>query len=348
VDVRTAVPLAELTTLRLGGPARRVLEPAGTDELVETVRHLDRAGEPVLIVGGGSNLVVADAGFPGTVVRLATRGVSERRQGDDTVAVTVAAGEPWDDLVERSVAEGLAGVEALSGIPGLAGATPVQNVGAYGQEVGDTLLGVTVLDRAEGSVRTMTPAQCRLGYRTSLLKGSDRYLVVDVTLGLHRRRVSGPLAYAELATSLGADLGGTAPTADVRATVLALRRSKGMVLDPADLDTASAGSFFTNPVLPAPGPDRLPADAPRYDAGPGLVKVPAAWLVEHAGFARGYGHGAARISGKHTLALTNRGGATTVELLALAGEVRAGVRRAFGVELRPEPLLVGCSIPEPG
>ena len=340
----TGVPLADRTTLRLGGPARRLVEVADEAELVDLVRRLDREGEPVLVLGGGSNLVVADAGFDGTVVAVGTRGVTVTEEGE-TARVDLAAGEPWDDAVAWAVADGLSGVEALSGIPGSSGATPIQNVGAYGQEVADVLSGVRVLDRGSGQVVDLDPAACGFGYRDSALKRSPgRYLVLTVTLRLSRSAASQPVRYAELATALGVPVGATAPLGDVRSAVLELRRSKGMVLDADDPDTVSVGSFFTNPLLSAAEAAALPATAPRFPQPDGRVKTSAAWLIEHAGFGRGYGHGPVRISGKHTLALTNRGGASTEDLLALAREIRTGVRAAYGVELVVEPVLVGCSL----
>jgi UDP-N-acetylmuramate dehydrogenase len=341
--VHSDLRLADLTTLRLGGPAREITEPASESELVAQIAELDRTGLPLLLVGGGSNLVVADEGFDGTVVRILTRGVDER-EGSDSVLVTVAAGEPWDEFVLRVVESGLAGVEALSGIPGLTGATPIQNVGAYGQEVAQTIAEVRVLDRPSGRVRTLVPSECGFGYRTSALRGSSRYVVLATTFRLRRSQESEPVGYSELAHVLGVDTGVSAPLAEVRAAVLELRRSKGMVLDEGDPDTMSAGSFFTNPVLSEQAAQGLPPGAPRYPAGGGQTKTSAAWLIEQAGFARGYGPGRARISTKHTLALTNLGGATTAELLALAREVRDRVRERFGIELTPEPVLVGCSL----
>jgi len=340
----TGVPLADRTTLRLGGPARRLVEVADEAELVDLVRRLDREGEPVLVLGGGSNLVVADAGFAGTVVAVGTRGVSVTGEGE-TARVDLAAGEPWDDAVARAVADGLSGVEALSGIPGSSGATPIQNVGAYGQQVADVLSGVRVLDRGSGRVVDLEPAACGFGYRDSAFKRSPgRYLVLSVTLRLSRSGASQPVRYAELAAALGVPVGATVPLADARSAVLGLRRSKGMVLDADDPDTVSVGSFFTNPLLSAAEAAALPVAAPRFPQPDGRVKTSAAWLIEHAGFGRGYGHGPVRISGKHALALTNRGGATTEDLLALAGEIRTGVRAAYGVDLVAEPVLVGCSL----
>jgi UDP-N-acetylmuramate dehydrogenase len=335
--------LADLTTLRLGGPASEMVQPATEGELVSTVVELDRTGRPLLLVGGGSNLVVADEGFPGTVVRLATRGLTWTDDGDHVV-VRAAAGEPWDELVAASVQQGLAGIEALSGIPGLTGATPIQNVGAYGQEVADAIIGVRVLDRTTGSVRTLTPPECGFGYRRSALRGSSRYLVLATSMRLRRGAVSGPVRYAELASLLGVAADGQAPTVDVRQAVLELRRSKGMVLDASDQDTVSAGSFFTNPLLSPEQAAALPEQAPRYAEFSGAVKTSAAWLIEQAGFTRGQRLGGARISTKHTLALTNAGGATTGEVLQLARQIRDAVAMRFGVELSVEPVLVGCSL----
>jgi UDP-N-acetylmuramate dehydrogenase len=341
--------LADLTTLRLGGPARSFVEATTTDELVAAVRAADDAGEPVLLVAGGSNLVVADAGFAGTVVRIATRGVAVEEDTCGGAFVRVAAGEDWDGLVALAVERGWIGVEALSGIPGSVGATPVQNVGAYGQEVAETIASVRCWDRTEGVVRTVAAADCGFGYRTSRFKRDpERFVVLEVTFQLRLGDLGAPVGYAELARSLGVEPGGRAPSAQVRETVLGLRRGKGMVLDPADHDTWSAGSFFTNPVLPADQAARLPDAAPRWSLPDGGVKTSAAWLIERSGFAKGHGNERVRLSTKHTLALTNRGGASTADLLALAAEVQAGVAREFGIWLENEPVLVGCALPRPG
>jgi UDP-N-acetylmuramate dehydrogenase len=332
------VRLSDLTTLRLGGPAGRYVEASTDEEVVEVVR----AGEPLLILAGGSNLVVADEGFPGTVLRIATRGVA--REG---ATLEVAAGEPWDPLVARCVADGLEGVECLAGIPGSVGATPIQNVGAYGQEVAETIVGVRVLDRATGIVEELAPADCGFTYRSSAFKREPgRWVVLGVRFALKASELSAPIRYAELARALDVELGDRAPLAEVRDAVLALRRRKGMVLDPSDPDTVSAGSFFTNPILEA---DQFAALQARVDVAPpawpdadGRVKTSAAWLIERAGFRRGYGDpDGIAISTKHTLALTNRGEGTTAQLVALAREIAAGVHDAFGVELTPEPVLVG-------
>jgi UDP-N-acetylmuramate dehydrogenase len=328
------VELAPLTTLRLGGPARSFVEATTEAELVEA------AHGAALILAGGSNVVIADEGVPGTVVRIATRGVER-----DGVRLTVAAGEEWDPLVAMCVAEGLQGFECLSGIPGSVGATPIQNVGAYGQEVSETVESVRVFDRETGRVEDMPAAACGFVYRGSVFKYRDRRVVLSVSFRMNRSPVSGPIRYAELARKLDVPIGGSAPLADVRQAVLELRRGKGMVIDPADPDSVSAGSFFTNPILPAPDFDALAerADgaAPAWPEPDGRIKTSAAWLIERAGFHRGYGNGRVGISTKHTLALINRGGATTAELMALAREIAAGVQERFGIALHPEPVLVG-------
>jgi UDP-N-acetylmuramate dehydrogenase len=333
VQVRRDAPLAGYTTLAVGGPADRLVEVTDADELVAAVREADDAGRPLLVLGGGSNVVAPDEGWPGDVVLVRSRGVE--RRGDELV---VQAGEDWDDLVALTVRERLAGVEALSGIPGSTGATPVQNVGAYGQEVAQTITAVDVWDRAERRRRTLTPAECGFGYRDSRLKREPgRFVVLTVTFALHPGPLSRPVGYAELARRLGVDVGGTAPLADVRIAVLELRRGKGMVLDPADPDSRSAGSFFTNPVVPA---ERAVEGCPSWPAGDGAVKLSAAWLVQHAGFGRGTRAGRVGTSSKHSLALTTEPGATAEELMAFAGKVVAAVEERFGVTLVPEPTAV--------
>jgi UDP-N-acetylmuramate dehydrogenase len=350
---RFGVSLAELTTLRLGGPARRLVEAASEEELVAAVASATGEREPLLVLAGGSNLVVADAGFAGTVVRVATRGVAMSDQGV-SVRVEVAAGESWDGVVAGTVAEGLAGIECLAGIPGSAGATPIQNVGAYGQDVAGVLASVRAYDRHERAVVELSPRECGFAYRSSMLRATDRYVVLAVTLALERSPLACPIRYGELARALAVAPGGRAPLAQVREAVLALRRAKGMVVDPADPDSVSAGSFFVNPVLPAErfealearAAERLGAGArpPAWPEEDGSVKTSAAWLIERAGFRRGHGEGAIGISGKHTLALVNRGGGTTAELVALAREIRDRVEALFGVRLRPEPTLVGVEL----
>jgi UDP-N-acetylmuramate dehydrogenase len=351
--------LADLTTLHVGGPARRLVEATTDTEVVEAVRAADEAGEPLLLVAGGSNLLIADEGFDGTVVRIASRGLSVA--SEDACGggvVTVAAGHPFDDFVATAVRRGWAGVEALSGIPGTVGATPVQNVGAYGQEVAQTVETVRTWDRVEGRQRTFAAAELGFTYRGSLLKSSrvalhgdhaeSRYVVLDVTFQFPLREAASVVTYPELARRLGVEVGTRAPAAAVREAVLELRAGKGMVWDPADRsdhDTWSAGSFFTNPLLDPDQAGRLPAEAPRYPVADGRVKTSAAWLIERAGFGKGFGApGPATLSTKHTLAVTNRGTATAADVLALARTVADGVQARFGIRLVNEPVLVGASL----
>ncbi|WP_405732819.1 UDP-N-acetylmuramate dehydrogenase [Streptomyces sp. NBC_00028] len=348
---RHDAPLAPLTTFRLGGPATRLVVASTDAEVIEAVREADDTGTPLLLIGGGSNLVIGDKGFDGTALLIATKGVEL-----DGTHLELAAGEVWTDAVARTVEAGLAGVECLAGIPGSAGATPIQNVGAYGQEVSATITHVIAYDRVTRDSVTLTNAECAFSYRHSRFKADpDRYVVLRVRFELEDADgLSAPLKYAETARALGVEAGDRVPLADARATVLKLRSGKGMVLDPDDHDTWSAGSFFTNPILTDAdfsafharvkqhlGPD---AEPPAYPAGAGHTKTSAAWLIDKAGFTKGYGTGPARISTKHTLALTNRGEATTEDLLALAREVVAGVHRIFGVTLVNEPVTVGVSL----
>lgn len=359
---------SDLTTLRVGGPIRNLVEATTRDELVATT--LAFWGEPMdwLVLGGGSNLVVADAGFAGNVVRVANRGVD--RATDGVPRIRIEAGEPWDAVVAFAVAEGLAGIEALSGIPGTSGAGPIQNIGAYGQQLSDTLVGIDLLDFESGEVVTLAADELGLGYRTSALKRGRLGVVLSLELELHDGGgLSDPIAYAQLASALGVELGARVPLADARNAVLALRAGKGMVWDPADPDSISAGSFFTNPIVSEGFARALPADAPRYptepeaapqvlplgsaitvpegpSSGEYLVKLSAAWLIEHSGIRRGFalpGSGAA-ISAKHTLAIVNRGGATAAEVAQLAGYVQTRVLSEFGVRLQPEPVLIGVDL----
>jgi UDP-N-acetylmuramate dehydrogenase len=399
-NVREPVRLSRFTTLGLGGPARHFVAAGTDEEIIAAVRAADQRDEPLLVLGGGSNLVISDDGFPGTVIQVATKGIhrtTDPGAGPDAagpgqaepgapVTMTVAAGEDWDTVVASCVAADLAGLECLSGIPGLAGATPIQNVGAYGQEVADTITRVRAYDRATAEVVDLAAADCGFGYRTSAFKRSitppavtGRFVVLGVTFKLTSDRLSQPLRYAELAGALGLDAarqdegrqdegaqgeGARAPLGDVRSAVLRLRRGKGMVLDPGDPDSRSAGSFFTNPVLDAGqfaalrqvvdqrcGPG---VPIPQFPAEPGQVKVPAAWLIGQAGFHKGYQGArraddgrpgpAAHISTKHTLALVNPGDARTADVVGLAREIRDQVRDLFGIELASEPVLVGVTL----
>ncbi|MFI6939212.1 UDP-N-acetylmuramate dehydrogenase [Streptomyces sp. NPDC050418] len=344
-------PLAPLTTFRLGGPAARLITATTDAEVVEAVREADASGTPLLVIGGGSNLIIGDKGFSGTALRIATTGFEL-----DGTKLELAAGEVWTDAVARTVEAGLAGVECLAGIPGSAGATPIQNVGAYGQEVSSTITEVVAYDRVAGETVTLSNAECAFSYRHSRFKSDpDRYVVLRVRFELEDADgLSAPIKYPETARSLGVEAGDRVPLEQARETVLKLRAGKGMVLDPEDHDTWSAGSFFTNPILTAGEyeafvkrvHERLGADVapPAFPAGEGRTKTSAAWLIDKAGFTKGYGTGPARISTKHTLALTNRGAATTEDLLALAREVVAGVREAFGVTLVNEPVMVGTGL----
>jgi UDP-N-acetylmuramate dehydrogenase len=338
--------LAVYTTLRLGGPAGTLTTALDDDTAIEVVRAASAAGRPVLVLAGGSNVVIGDAGFAGEVLLLRTGGMEVIREDPASVVVRVAAGEIWDDFVSYAVTNGWSGVECLSGIPGSAGATPIQNVGAYGSEVGHTIEAVHAYDRVADEVREMSPDECGFGYRASVFKHNDRYLVLHVDFRLEKSGESAPIRYAELARSLGTEPGGRVPLALARDTVLKLRAGKGMVLDPEDRDTWSVGSFFTNPVITEDAFATMRAAAgvevPHWPAGDGLVKLPAAWLIERAGFPKGFAGDRVAISGKHTLALTNRGAGTAAALLDLARTIRDGVRAKFGVELHPEPVLVGC------
>ena len=333
MQVRRNARLAELTTLGVGGPIDRLVEVSDPEELVAAVRDADAAGRPLLVLGGGSNLIAPDAGWPGDVVVVRSRGVER-----DGSRLVVQAGEPWDDLVAYTVEQRLAGMEALSGIPGSTGATPVQNVGAYGQEVGQVITAVRVWDRARSAEQVLTPEDCGFAYRDSRLKREPgRYVVLTVSFGLEPGELSRPVGYAELARTLGVELGERAPLADVRAAVLELRRGKGMVWDLADPTSRSAGSFFTNPVVPV---QRAVEGCPSWPAGDGMVKLSAAWLVQHAGFGRGTRHGRVGTSPHHSLALTTEPGATAEELLAFSEKIIAAVQERFGVTLEREPTAI--------
>ncbi|MGF0115735.1 UDP-N-acetylmuramate dehydrogenase [Promicromonospora sp. Marseille-Q5078] len=396
-DRRSSNPvLSELTTLRVGGPVDDYVEAESERELIDAVRAADDAGQPLLVIGGGSNLLVADEGFAGLVVRDVRQGLDADLAdscGTDGAcggaSLTLPAGQDWDAFVAEAVANEWVGVEALSGVPGTVGAAPVQNIGAYGQEVSGVVASVRTWDRLTGSRKTFTLSELGFGYRTSLLKRTmragggegapwyptPRYVVLEVNLQMRLGSLSAPVGYGELARRLDVEVGERAPSAAVREAVLELRGGKGMLLEGVgvaapdhapdhDHDRWSAGSFFTNPVLPAEAAEDLPEDAPRFPVrsatpetttgpslgvvDPTLVKTSAAWLIEHAGFTKGFGlageHSPARLSTRHTLALTNRGGATAADLVALARAVRDGVRDAFGVELEPEPVLVGTAL----
>ena len=330
--------LSDLTTLRLGGPAEKLVTATTRDELVDAALAAWPDGEPLLVLGGGSNVVVGDEGFDGTVIRVATRGI-ERLGGG---ILRAEAGEPWDGLVEYAVGQGLRGIEALSGIPGSAGAAPLQNIGAYGQELSDVLVAIDFLDAVTGEVSRVPAEDLELGYRMSALKAGREGVVLAIELQLEEA-IEGEIRYSQLASALGVE---SAPIADIRAGVLALRRAKGMVLDPSDRDTASCGSFFTNPIVSENFARSLPSQAPQWLVDDVEVKLSAAWLIEQAGIGKGLrlpGSPIA-ISSKHALAITNRGGGTAEQVGELARYIRAMVLSRFGVSLQPEPVAVGVEL----
>ncbi|MFC4244318.1 UDP-N-acetylmuramate dehydrogenase [Gryllotalpicola reticulitermitis] len=351
-----AIPaLAELTTLRVGGVPERLIAPTTGAELIEAATGLWSSDEAWAILAGGSNTVAADDGFDGTVLHVVTRGIERLDAPTGEVRLRVQAGEPWDDVVRYAVTNGLAGIEALSGIPGSTGAVPVQNVGAYGQEVKSVLVAAEVLDADSLEVRRLEASDLALTYRSSIFKHGYEGLITAVELrlaqaGADASAPGSPVAYPQLAAALGVDLGARVPLEAARESVLALRRSKGMVLDADDADSVSAGSFFTNPIVPEAVARQLPGDAPRWavaaddqpDDGPALVKLSAAWLIEHSGISRGFALPGSRaaVSGKHTLALTNRGGATAREILELATFIQARVSNDFAINLQPEPTFL--------
>ncbi len=349
--LRRTVTLAPLTTLELGGPAKAFVEVTSVAQLRDALRWAHEHGLDTAVLGGGSNLVVADEGFNGLVIRPLLRGL-ELVPGADDVVLRAAAGETWDDVVSSAVAQGLAGVECLSGIPGLTGAAPIQNVGAYGQEVADTIIEVRVLDRMTLEEHRLGPAQCGFAYRESRLRRDpDRFVVLEVAFQLHPGGVPN-LRYAELVRRL-APRGAPPDLAEVRTAVLELRRSKSMVIAADDPNRRSAGSFFVNPVVDADRAHEVARRAlaagvvarteelPSFPAGPGQIKLSAAWLVEHAGFPRGFRRGPVGLSSRHALALVHHGGGRTADLVALARDIRSAVRERFGVILRPEPVFLG-------
>jgi len=353
VTPRAEVPLSGLTTLELGGPARALVEIEREGDLVEALRWAGAEGLPAIVLGGGSNVVVADDGYPGLVVRMATRGVDARRDADETsVLVTAAAGEVWDDFVAGAVEERWGGLECMSGIPGTVGATPIQNVGAYGQEVGDVVVSARVLDRGTFGIRELSGEECGFGYRDSVFRrASQRFVVLAVTYRL-RPHAPGTVRYSELARHLGP--GSAAPSlAAVREAVIELRRSKSMVLEPSDPNRRSVGSFFVNPLVTREAAGRVvsracelgdavaPENVPAHEVGGGMVKLPAAWLVEHAGFPTGTRRGPVGVSSRHSLALVHHGGGTSAALISLAREIRGAVAERYGVQLEPEPVFVG-------
>lgn len=359
--------LADLTTIHVGGPAHTLLHPATEEELLANVRAVWERGDDWLLIGGGSNMVISDEGYDGTVIHIVTHGIHVTGQTDTTLSLRVQAGESWDALVARLVSRGWAGIEALSGIPGSVGAAPIQNIGAYGQEVASALDGIDFLDYSSGELVYLTADELELGYRSSVIKSGRAGLVVAVHLTLTASPTS-TVRYQQLATALGVNIGDEVPIQHVRDTVLALRAAKAMVLDPNEPDSASCGSFFTNPIVPEHIARGLPADAPRWVIDdqpvtdivvplgetpapppvqqPRMVKLSAAWLIEHSGVKKGFRLPGSRaaVSTKHSLAIVNRTGADAVEIAELARYIGACVLARYGIHLRPEPVAVGVEL----
>lgn len=334
--------LSNFTTLHVGGPAQKLIRATTETELIAAIEEADSKSQPLLILGGGSNVLIGDDGFQGTVVLVETKGNSFEIDACSGGLLTVAAGEDWDQFVEFTIDKGLANLESLSGIPGTIGGAPIQNIGAYGHEVGEAIARLRTYDRTEKKIVTFTADQCDFTYRSSIFKKlAPRYVILDVTFHLRNGEMSLPVGYAELAKELGVVIGDRAPITAVRAAVLSLRGRKGMLLGQ---NIWSAGSFFTNPILSAIDAAKLPADAPRWPQTNGDVKTSAAWLMEQAGVVKGDQLQGAQISPLHVLALTNSGNATAQDLLELARNARAKVRDKFGIILEPEVRLIGVEL----
>jgi UDP-N-acetylmuramate dehydrogenase len=337
--------LANYTSLHVGGPAKKFIRVSSQSELVEAIKAADSAGEEVLIMGGGSNVLISDAGFNGTVIHVETKGNTFHIDACSGGMISVASGENWDEFVAFMIEKGFAGLESLSGIPGSVGAAPIQNIGAYGHEISEVVARVRCWDRKEGAYKTFSNSECEFSYRSSIFKENPgRYVIIDVTFQLRNGEMSLPITYKELASYLGVELEARALVSDVRKAVLALRAAKGMLLDSNDHDTWSAGSFFVNPILSAEAAARLPAEAPRWIQGDGRVKTSAAWLMEHSGVKKGQIHNGAGVSSKHVLALVNTGSATAADIVDIARLARMAVREKFGIVLEPEVQFVGLSL----
>jgi UDP-N-acetylmuramate dehydrogenase len=335
--------LNKYTSLRVGGPAKSIINVSTEDEIIAAI---EAAGDsPILIIGGGSNVLVSDQGFDGTVIHIANNQAESEVDACSGATLTIGAGENWDEFVRTTISRGFAGLETLSGIPGTVGAAPIQNIGAYGHEVSEFITRVRTYDREAKAVKTFTNSECEFEYRNSIFKRTPgRYIVLSVQFQIRRGETSTPITYAELAKKLGIEVGEKAPVVDVRTAVLELRAAKGMLLNPDDKDSWSAGSFFTNPIISVEIASALPEGAPKWPLTDGRVKTSAAWLIEHSGIDKGHTHGGARVSTKHVLALTNSGNATASELVELAREVRTAVQAKFGITLEPEVNLVGLTL----
>lgn len=337
--------LSDYTSFRVGGPAQEIVNACNESEIIAAVQAADEAGKPILILGSGTNVLVSDEGFKGVVIHVASSEVEAEVDACSGATLTIGAGEVWDVFVATTIARGYAGLETLSGIPGTVGAAPIQNIGAYGHEVSEFITRVRTYDRKEKMVKTFTNGECNFTYRSSKFKVErDRYVILDVGFQLRIGEMSSPIHYVELAWSLGIDIGGKASVVATREATLKLRERKGMLLDPKDHDSWSAGSFFTNPIVSAEVAEKLPADAPRWVQPDGRVKISAAWLMENAGVHKGDAHSGARISSKHVLALTNSGNATAADIAALAREAKEKVQKVFGISLEPEVNLVGLTL----
>jgi len=336
--------LSSFTTLRVGGPARKIVHAHSEAELIEFVKAADSAKEPILILGGGSNLLISDAGFAGTVIRVESKGNALDYDACSGGMIEVSAGEDWDKFVEVSIEKGFADLESLSGIPGTVGGAPIQNIGAYGHEVSETIARVKTYDRSKGEVKTFTNAECKFSYRNSIFKEQPgKYVILSVTFQLRKGAQSLPITYAELAKQLSVNIGDQVEVNKVRQAVLKLRASKGMLIN-LENEINSAGSFFVNPILSKSAADKLPVDAPRWPQNDGKVKTSAAWLMEHSGVVKGEKLAGAQISNKHVLALTNSGDATAEDIIELAKRARKKVYEKFGIKLEAEVQLVGVNL----
>ena len=335
--------LSKYTSFHVGGPAKKILQVSTEAEIIAAI---ESAGDsPILILGGGTNVLVSDSGFEGTVIRISNNSVQAEVDACSGATLTIGAGENWDEFVLTSINNGFAGLETLSGIPGTVGAAPIQNIGAYGHEVSEFITRVRTYDRVNKEIKTFTNSECEFSYRSSHFKAHPgRYVVLEVQFQIRRGEMSDPITYVELSKKLGIDMGDKAPVVDVRAAVLELRASKGMLLTPQDKDSWSAGSFFTNPIISQQAADALPNAAPKWPLIDGRVKISAAWLIENSGIHKGDEVGGARVSTKHVLALTNSGNATAADIAALAKKARDQVHSTFGITLEAEVNLIGLEI----
>jgi UDP-N-acetylmuramate dehydrogenase len=335
--------LSKYTSLRVGGPATKIVQVSTEAQIIAAIE--EAGNTPILIMGGGTNVLIADKGFEGTVIRISNNSVQSEVDACSGATLTIGAGEDWDSFVQTTINSGFAGLETLSGIPGTVGAAPIQNIGAYGHEVSEFITRVRTYDRQLKEIYTFTNSQCEFTYRNSYFKAHPgRYVVLEVQFQLRIGEFSDPITYLELSKKLGVEPGDKASVISTRAAVLELRASKGMLLSPDDRDSWSAGSFFTNPIISQQAADALPDAAPKWPLNDGRVKISAAWLIENAGMHKGDEVGGARISTKHVLALTNSGDATAADIAELARRARDQVREVFGITLEAEVNLIGIEI----